>query len=62
MKAYYLLLESAGRDYRCRDNRHQSTHVVVDTLRCLLKRMFVCEGELRVALEDVAYQNVQQLL
>jgi hypothetical protein len=61
-RAYYFLLKRARRGHGCRDNRHQSTHVVVDPLRRLLKRLFVRKGQLRVALENVAYQDVQQLL
>jgi hypothetical protein len=62
VRAYYLLLKRTRGGHGFRDNRHQSTHVVVDPLRRLLKRLFVRKGQLRVALEDVAYQDVQQLL
>ena len=62
VRTYYLLLKRAGRGHGCGDNRHQSTHVVVNPLRRLLKRLFVRKGQLRVALKDIAYQDMQQLL
>lgn len=62
MYTYYLLLKGAGRGDGCRDNSHQSAHVVVDPLRRLQKRLLMSEGQLRVALENVGEQDLQQLL